>query len=79
MRDGPHPVIKRVQRFRATRYLRWGLIHTALIIFFADLIAAVWPAFHAVWEGHAHIAIAVAAFTATVAEYFHDDEEGRGK
>lgn len=72
-----HPLIKRAQRFRPAHYLRWALIHTAMIVFVADLIAAVWPAFRAVWEGHAHIAIAVASLTACGAEYFHEEEEVR--
>lgn len=62
---------------RLSHYVRWGLIHTALILFFADLIAAVWPAFKEVWETRSHVAIAIAAFAATVAEYFHDEEEKR--
>lgn len=60
---------RKARKFKGARYLKWGLIHAALIIFFSDLIAAVWPAFAKVWEGHAHIAIALASLTATVAEY----------
>jgi hypothetical protein len=59
---------------RVKNHLRWALIHAALMFFFADLLAAVWPAFDLVWKGIAHLGVAVAAFLATAAEYLHDEQ-----
>lgn len=50
-----------------------ALIHCALMFFFADLLAAIWPAFEHVWGGTAHLGVAVAALAATCAEYVHDE------
>jgi hypothetical protein len=58
---------------RPRHYLRWALIHCALLFFFADLIAAIWPAFNAVWGGVARIGVALAAIFATCAEFFHEE------
>lgn len=76
----PDPATLYVRRYNGYRYIKWALIHTALIIFFADFIAALWPAFDHVWEGHAKIAVAIAALTAAAAEYFNakiEDEEAK--
>lgn len=62
---------------RLKRHLRWALIHCALMFFFADLLAAVWPPFEHVWGGIAHLGVAVAACLATLAEYLHDEAEGK--
>lgn len=43
------------------------------MFFFADLVAAVWPAFDEVWKTKAHLGVAVAAVLATVSEYLHDE------
>lgn len=61
---------------RIKRHIRWAMIHAALMFFFADLLAAVWPAFDQVWKGIAHLGVAVAAFLATIAEYLHDEQTG---
>lgn len=62
-------------KHRPKYYLHWALIHCALMFFFADLLAAVWPAFEHVWSGTAHLGVAVAALAATCAEYVHDEEK----
>lgn len=60
-----------LNKLNAYRYIKWAFIHTALILFFADFIAAVWPAFDHVWEGHAKIAVGIAALTAAIAEFIN--------
>lgn len=67
--------LKKPRKVDAYRYAKWGLVHMALIFFFADLVASLWPAFNKVWESHAHLAIAVAAFSATIAEYINSEIE----
>lgn len=62
---------------RPRHHVRWALIHAAMMFFFADLLAAIWPAFEHVWTGVAHLGVAVAAFFATAAEYLHDEEGPR--
>lgn len=63
---------------RPKYYLRWALIHCALTFFFADVLAACWPAFNAIWGGVAHIGVAFAALCATFAEYIHDEDIHHG-
>lgn len=61
---------------RPRHFLKWALIHTALVFFFCDLLAAFWPAFDEVWKSVAHLGVALAAFLATVSEYLHDEADG---
>jgi hypothetical protein len=57
-------------------HLKWGLIHAALVLFFADLLGCFWPAFEEVWSGRiAHIGVALAAFVAELSEYVTEDVE----
>lgn len=60
---------------RPRHYLRWALIHCALMFFFADLLAAIWPTFNSVWTGVSRGGVAIAALFATGAEYLHDENE----
>lgn len=56
--------------------VKWSLIHSALVLFFADLVAVCWPAFGHVWNGPIEkLGVALAAFFTCVAEYLYDDEE----
>lgn len=56
--------------------VKWSLIHCALVLFFADLVAIIWPAFGSVWNGPVEKAgVALAAFFTCIAEYLYDDEE----
>lgn len=64
---------------RPKHYLRWALIHTALIFFFADLLTAVWPEFEMAWGPKARIGVALAALFATMSEYLHEDHSDHGK
>jgi hypothetical protein len=57
---------------RPKHYLRWALIHTALIFFFADLLTAVWPEFEMAWGPKARLGVALAALFATMSEYLHE-------
>lgn len=60
----------------AKHIAKWSLVHAALVLFFADLVAAFWPAFGLVWNGPIeHGGVAIAAFFTCVAEYLYDDEE----
>lgn len=55
--------------------IKWSLIHAALVLFFADLVAAFWPAFGRFWNGPSqHGGVAIAAFFACAAEYLYDEE-----
>jgi len=57
-------------------FVKWALIHAALVLFFADLLACLWPAFGQMWSGPVQkVGVAIAAFFACVAEYLYDDEE----
>lgn len=56
--------------------IKWSLIHAALVLFFADLLALIWPAFSIVWAGPVQkVGVALAALFACIAEYLYDDEE----
>ena len=59
---------------RIKHHLRWGLLHVALVVFFADIIAAFWPEFNALWQPRAHVAIGLATLGATAFEYLHDED-----
>ena len=56
------------------RRVRWGLMHVALMIFFCDALACIWPQFEVHWKIVSRVGVAIAAFFATFAEYFHDEE-----
>lgn len=58
--------------------LKWGFLHLALSFFFVDLIASFVPAVEEHWKGQLRIAVAVAAFAATLSEYIVDEEEHHG-
>lgn len=61
---------------RAKHIAKWSLIHVAMVLFFADLVALIWPAFGSVWSGPIQkMGVALAAFFACIAEYLYDDEE----
>lgn len=62
---------------RIKHRLRWGFIHVALVIFFADFLGCVWPAFGRVWERNAHVAVVLATVLATAAEYFVDEDDAQ--
>jgi hypothetical protein len=67
-----------VRRWR--HHLKWALIHAALVLFTADLIAVIWPEFEQVWAGRiAHAGVALAAFLASMSEYIHDEGEENSK
>lgn len=72
----PNPIRKFTSSLvrRPRHHIRWALIHCAFMFFFADLLAAIWPAFAHVWDGIAHLGVALAAVAATSAEYLHDEE-----
>lgn len=60
---------------RPRHYFRWALLHAAIVLFFCDMIAAIWPAFDIIWRTHvAHIGVAIAAFAATLAEFITEEE-----
>lgn len=61
--------------YNPARHLKWGMIHAALILTFADLVAAVWPAFDRVWTHHAQIVIGMASVSATIVEYIGEHKE----
>jgi hypothetical protein len=61
-------------KYNAYRHLQKAVVYSAMVVLFADMIAAVWPAFNEVWEGHAHIALALAALGASITEWL--DERG---
>lgn len=72
----PAVAITRQQVKHAKHWVKWVLIHVALVVFFADLIACVWPGFGIVWKGPLQkVGVSCAAFLACVAEYLYDDEE----
>lgn len=67
-------------RFRAIRmshearkHLHWALIHTAFLFFFADLLGAFWPEFEHAWGPMIRKGVAIAAFSATLAEYVTEE------
>lgn len=72
-------VIRRIPRpirRSVLKTIKRGLIYAALVIFFADFLAAVWPAFEVVWSGSiAHVGVAFAALAAVIAERLHDEAE----
>lgn len=56
--------------------LKWGLILVALVMFFADMLAAIWPAFGSAWENRiGHYGVSVAVFAAFIVEVIHDEFE----
>lgn len=59
---------------RLKHHLKWGLIHVALLFFFADLIASIWPEFEDHWHRPLRLGVALAAFLATLAEYIIEEE-----
>lgn len=72
----PWAALSKAQVKHIKHLVKWSLIHAALVLFFADLVALIWPAFGEVWSGHIQKAgVAVAAFFACIAEYLYDDEE----
>lgn len=72
----PAVAITRHQAKHIKHWIKWALIHVALVVFFADLLACIWPGFGVVWKGPLQkVGVACAAFMACVAEYLYDDEE----
>lgn len=72
----PHLNLHTVKVKHVKHVVKWSLIHAALVLFFADLVATFWPAFGAVWNGPIERGgVALAAFMTCVAEYLYDDEE----
>lgn len=54
------------------KLLRRGVTHMAFTIFFADIIAAMWPSFGKQWDHISHAAVSFAALLAVVPEYLRD-------
>jgi hypothetical protein len=59
----------------ARNYVHWALIHAALVLFALDIVAEFWPAFGAWWSARYHMWVAVAAFSALLAENYIKEEE----
>lgn len=67
------------QYHKVKHILRWWLIHTALILFFCDVVAAIWPSFDHVWTHVAHLGVAFAAFGEAAAEHLIREAEAEVK
>ena len=60
---------------RTVHYVWWAFLHTAVVVFTADLIAACWPSFNTLWKPVAKVGVSGATILATLFEYFHEEEE----
>lgn len=50
-------------------------MHMALVVFFCDFVAVIWPRFEVIWAPKmAHVGVALAAFVALLAEYIPDEK-----
>ena len=72
-----HPKIKAILK-RPKHIMRTGLIFAALVLLFCDIIAALWPAFAALWSNKvAHVGVGIASIAAVLVETVHEEEEER--
>lgn len=77
MRYIPKLVLSRKARRSALHFVKWGLIFVALVLFFADIIAAAWPEFSEKWGNVGRAGIGLATLAAFTVEIIHDElEEG---
>lgn len=68
----PH-VVAVVTGPKVVHRVRWAMIHTGLLLFGLDFLAALWPWFGAWWEHRQHLAIGFAAFSVALAEFYLPD------
>lgn len=77
MRYLPKLAVPRKVRRSALHFIKWALIFVALVLFFADIIAAAWPEFSAKWGNVGRAGIGLATLAAFTVEIIHDElEEG---